>query len=503
MGCSGGECQDCDAAGRQLDVAWDNEAIYGRADDEFDRAREECGVFGIFAANEDVARITYFGLFSLQHRGQESAGLAVTNGRGIECHKRMGLVTQVFDETVLREMEGYAAIGHTRYSTTGSSVVRNAQPIVAQTEFGPVAVAHNGNLLNALEIRQELERDGFVFESTNDSEVIAHLIAKYHRGDMGEALRDTMRRLHGAYSLTILTPDAVYGVRDPYGLRPLALGRLPGGGYVLSSETCALHVVAAEYEREIEPGEIVRLDHRGLRELPGVEPKRKSLCLLEFIYLARPDSRMYGRPLHLSRRRMGQELAREYPADGAHVVIPVPDTGIPAAIGYAEASRIPFGEGLIKSRYIHRTFIQPEQSMRDAGVRMKFTPLTEELAGKKVVMVDDSIVRGTSTGKLVRLLYEAGAAEVHVRISSPPIKWPCFYGIDMDNQSQLIASHKSVEEIRRHIGAASLGYLSLRGLTRAIGMDREYFCAACLTGQYPIDVPNDLKLTKMALEAVR
>ncbi|MBW3625414.1 MAG: amidophosphoribosyltransferase [Armatimonadetes bacterium] len=467
-----------------------------------DKAQDECGVFGIYAENEDVARITYFGLFALQHRGQESAGIATVQGDRIWLHKRMGLVTQVFDEAVLREGVGHAAIGHTRYSTTGSSVVRNAQPIVVETPHGPVAVAHNGNLLNAMHLRTEMELDGIEFESTNDSEVIARSIALNYKGEIVEAIRETMKLIHGAYSLVILTPEAVYGVRDPYGLRPLAIGQLPSGNHVLSSETCALHVIGAEYVREVEPGEIVRLDRRGLHELPGVPLAKPSLCVLEFIYMARPDSHMYGRSLHLARRRMGQEMAKEHPANGAHIVIPVPDTGIPAAIGFAEASRVPFGEGLIKSRYIHRTFIQPEQSMRDAGVKMKFTPLKEELAGKKVVMVDDSIVRGTTTRKLVKLLFEAGAAEVHVRISSPPVKWPCFYGIDMANQDQLIAATMSTEEIRRHIGATSLGYLSLPGVMRAIRVGKENFCTACFSGQYPIDVPNDLKLTKMALEPV-
>jgi amidophosphoribosyltransferase len=344
-----------------------------------------------------------------------------------------------------------------------------------------------------------LESEGEIFESTSDSEAIARAISRNYRGDMIEAIRRMMSRAQGAYSLTILTPDAVYAVRDPSGVRPLAIGQMPTGNYVFSSETCALNVIGAKYVREVEPGEIVRLDENGLQEFYGAPPQKPSLCVLEFIYLARPDSYMYGKSLHLARRRMGQELAKEHPVEG-DIVIPIPDTGTPAAIGFAEQSRIPFGEGLIKSRYIHRTFIQPEQTMREAGVRMKFTPLIETLAGRKVVMVDDSIVRGTSTKKIVSMLFEAGAAEVHVRISSPPVKWPCFYGIDMDNQDQLIASHKKVEEIRDHIGATSLGYLSINGLTRAIGVSKNYFCTACLTGEYPIEVPTDLKNTKLSLE---
>jgi amidophosphoribosyltransferase len=465
-----------------------------------DRPKDECGVFGVFGADEEVARLTYFGLFALQHRGQESAGIAVTDGRELFIHKRMGLVTQVFDEQVLSSLNGIAAIGHTRYSTTGSSVVRNAQPVVAETPEGPIAVAHNGNLLNTLELRCMLESEGVQFETTNDSEVIAKLIAHRMRGDLGRAVCQAMAELHGAYSLTILTPDTLIGVRDPHGLRPLCLGRLPSGSLVLSSETCGLHVVGAEFQREIEPGEVVVIDGNGMREMQGAPSPRKSLCVFEFIYLARPDSNMYGRSLHLSRRRMGQELAAEKPVHGGQIVIPVPDTGTPAAIGFAEASRIPFAEGMIKSRYIHRTFIQPDQRMRSLGARMKYTPLREVLAGKSVVMVDDSIVRGTTTGKIVKMLFEAGASEVHVRITSPPIKWPCFYGIDMAERNQLIAHRMTVREIEEHIGATSLGYLSLPGLMRAIGLPREKFCTACLSGEYPIELPQDLRLSKLALE---
>jgi len=468
-----------------------------------DCPREECGVFGIYGTREAVARMTYFGLFALQHRGQESAGIAVANGSDIVVHKRMGLVTQVFDEAVLREMVGIAAIGHTRYSTTGSSVVRNAQPIVVHTPYGPIAVAHNGNLLNAQPLRRQLEGEGASFEGTNDSEIIAKLIAFRHQGSLEQAVRDAMKVLRGSYSLAVLGPDRVLGVRDPHGVRPLCIGQLSSGDYVISSESCALNVVGASLVREVMPGEIVVLGTDGLIETVGAQARRKALCIFEFIYFARPDSYLYGRSVHLARRRMGQELAREHPAPSAQLVIPVPDSGVPAAIGYAEAARIPFGEGFTKSRYIHRTFIQPDQAMRDLGVRMKFSPLREALVGKRVVVVDDSIVRGTSTSKIVSMLFEAGASEVHLRISSPPIRFPCFYGIDMDSQDQLIAARLSVEEIRQKVGATSLAYLSLKGVLRAIGLSDEYFCSACFDGKYPIEVPEDIKLSKMVLEMAR
>jgi amidophosphoribosyltransferase len=464
-----------------------------------DRAHEECGVFGVFAPGDDVSRLAYFGLFALQHRGQESAGIAVTDGESIACHKDMGLVSQVFDEATLADLRGHAAIGHTRYSTTGSSVLCNAQPIVVDTSHGPIAVAHNGNIVNTRELRAELEAEGIRFETTNDSEVIARCIASLNRGVVVDAVRETMRRVRGAYSVVVLTEDKLLGFRDPNGVRPLCLGTLDSQGYVIASETCALNVVGAQFVREIYPGELIVIDRESLSELEGVPLDRPAMCLLEFIYFARPDSNIYGKTLHASRRRMGQELAREHPA-AADIVIPIPDTGIPAAIGFAEASRIPFGEGLIKNRYIGRTFIEPDQRIRELGVRMKYTPLKENLAGRRVVMVDDSIVRGTTTGPLVKLLRDAGASEVHVRISSPPVKWPCFYGIDMANRNELIASRLNLDQIRDHIGADSLGYLSVRGLVRAIGMNRNEFCHACFTGEYPIEIPKDVKVTKFALE---
>lgn len=465
--------------------------------------KEECGIFGIFAPGEEVARITFFGLFALQHRGQESAGIAVSDGRKICVHKEMGLVTQVFDEHVIQKLKGISAIGHTRYSTTGSSVVCNAQPLTSFSRVGEIAVAHNGNLVNTSELRAELEADGCEFETTNDSEVIAKLLAKMHTDCIEEAVQQTMLRLKGAYSLVILTRDKLIGVRDSYGIRPLCLGRINGSYYVLASESCALTPVGASYLREVEPGEMIIIDRDGQREMQAIPTQRHATCLLEFIYFARPDTMLYNRSLHYARRRMGHELAKEHPAPGAHVVIPVPDTGTPAAIGYAEAARIPYGEGIIKNRYIQRTFIQPSQRMRDMGARMKYTPLKEALAGKKVVVVDDSIVRGTTTGKLVKMLFDAGAVEVHVRITAPPVKFPCYYGIDMANQDELIAAHQSVEEIRQTIGATSLGYLSQSGVVRAIGMHKDNFCRACFDGKYPIPVPQDVRVTKLMLERQR
>jgi amidophosphoribosyltransferase len=463
--------------------------------------KEECGVIGVYGRGEDVARIGYFGLFALQHRGQESAGLAVSDGQRIHVHKDMGLVTQVFSEETLRDLRGHISIGHTRYSTTGSSVVRNAQPLCCTSVVGEVAVAHNGNLVNTTPLREYLEVQGVRFETTNDSEVIAQLLAHHHTGTIEDAVVEMMRKLEGAYSLTILTRDKLIGVRDPYGVRPLCIGKLNSGAYILASETCALNVVGARFIREVEPGEVVVIDESGLREIQAAPTARHATCLFEFIYFARPDSQMYGKTLHAARQRMGHELAREHPCRDAHIVVPIPDSAIPAALGFAQAARIPYAEGVVKNRYIQRTFIQPDQRMRELGARMKYTPLREALAGKKIVMVDDSIVRGTTTGKLVRMLLDAGALEVHVRISAPPVRHPCFYGIDMANQNELVAYKNSVEEIRKMIGATSLGFLSLKGVVRAVGMGKDKFCRACFDGEYPIPIPQDVKVTKLMLES--
>jgi len=463
--------------------------------------REECGVFGIYGPSEDVARITYFGLFALQHRGQESAGIATANGRRIALYKAMGLVNQVFDEDILRDLgPAHIAIGHNRYSTTGSSTVVNAQPICWPSAAGDIAVAHNGNLVNAHILRNKLIRAGENLKSSNDSEVIAVMLARAMHGSLEEALGEVLPQLQGAYSLVILTPTQMAAVRDPYGVRPLCIGKLDSGAYIVSSESCAINVVGGTYMQDVEPGQTVIFDENGFRE-EQIEPiVRHALCIFEFIYFARPDSHLFARTVYEARRRMGQELAREAPAPGAHVVIPIPDSAVPAALGYAEASRIPFNEGLVKNRYIQRTFINPDKRMRHLGARMKYSPLSEVIAGRSVVMVDDSIVRGTTTDKLVRMLRDAGASEVHVRITSPPVRYPCFYGIDMADRRELVAANKSVPEIQELIGATSLAYLSLPGVVRAIRKPCSLFCAACFNGHYPIPVPQSIRLSKMMLE---
>jgi amidophosphoribosyltransferase len=462
--------------------------------------QEECGVFGLYGDGEDVARIAFFGLFSLQHRGQESAGIAVTDGRTIRMHRDMGLVTQVFQEETLASLPGHAAIAHTRYSTTGSSILRNVQPMRCDSGYGEIAVAHNGDLINAADIREELSAEGVKFETTNDSEVIVRLIANSCAPTIEEAVAETMSRIRGAYAVLVMTVDKIIGFRDPHGVRPLCIGKLNSSHYLLASETCALNTVGASYIREVEPGEMIIIDSNGISERQAVPAQGHALCIFEFVYFARPDSRLYGRSVHETRRRMGHELAREHPAAGAHIVFPIPDTGTPAAIGLAEASRIPFAEGVIKNRYIHRTFIQPDQRMRDLGVRMKLTPLKETLSGRRVVMVEDSIVRGTTIGPTIKMIRDAGAVEVHVRIASPPYKHPCFYGIDTANQNELIAAKMSVEEIRQYIGADSLGYLSLQGLVRAIGVKKDKLCCACLDGKYPVEIPTKTKLSKYVFE---
>lgn len=462
--------------------------------------QEECGVTGIFAPGEDAGRLAFFSLFALQHRGQESAGLAVSNGHGITIHKDMGLVTQVFSEDVLSHLRGGIAIGHTRYSTTGSSVLRNVQPIECFKGEECFAIAHNGDLINAAEVRAEMEAEGIGFETTNDSEVIAKLIATSSAATIEDAIIEAMKRIKGAYSVVILTKDKLIAIRDAHGIRPLCMGRLNGSHYIIASETCALNVIGASFTRAVEPGEMIVINENGVKEIQAVPTERHSLCIFEFIYFARPDSMMYGRTLHEARRRMGHELAREHPVPNAHIVFPIPDTGTPAAIGFAEASRIPYAEGVIKNRYIHRTFIQPNQRMRDLGVRMKLTPLKESIAGRRVVMVEDSIVRGTTTGQTIKMIRDAGAVEVHVRIASPPYRYPCFYGIDTASQNELIAAKLSIDEIKDYIGADSLGYLSLQGLTRAIGIKKENFCRACLDGKYPIPVSTAAKLKKFIFE---
>jgi amidophosphoribosyltransferase len=448
-------------------------------------------VIGVYSPGLDAARIAFFGLFALQHRGQESAGIAVGDGSTVRMHKEMGLVTQVFHEETLAGLRGGLAVGHTRYSTTGASALRNAQPIHCQSRVGEIAVAHNGNLINARELRAELAAGGETFDGTSDSEVIARLLVRnLHLGPV-EAVAATMRRLHGAYSCAVLTPTMVIGFRDPYGLRPLVAGTVDGG-YVLASESCAFPPISATMDREVEPGEMVTMDSRGMRYAQAVAPVRPAMCLFEFIYFARPDSRMYGALLYSVREGMGEALAREHPVE-ADVVVPVPDSGIPAALGFARVSGIPFTEGMTKSRYIHRTFIEPTQAMRELGVRMKLSPLIDHIQGRRVVLVDDSIVRATTTKQIVRLLFEAGATEVHVRITAPPIVHPCFYGIDMASRGELAAARMTIPEICEHVGATSLGYLSVDGAVAAAGRGRDQFCTACFTGEYPIPVPEELE----------
>ncbi len=446
------------------------------------RLRESCGVFGIVAPGEDVARLTFFGLYALQHRGQESAGIATCDGHVAYVHKGMGLVAQVFNEDNLRRLRGFMAIGHTRYSTTGASTLRNAQPYVIETALGPLAVAHNGNLTNAPYLRQALLQRGVGLTSSSDSEVITQMLAGGH-GDWTARIRAFMAQAEGAYALVILTRDGVYGVRDPWGFRPLCLGRLENG-YCLASESCALGTIGATLVRDIAPGEIVRLTPEGVEYIQGRPPERQAFCTFEYIYFARPDSLFGGRTVHEIRQELGRQLAREAPAD-ADLVIPVPDSSIPHAIGYARESGLPFSEGLIKNRYIGRTFIQPTDRLRRQSVALKYNPLST-VAGKRVVLVDDSIVRGNTAGPLVRLLRQAGAREVHVRVASPPIRFPCFMGIDMPSQDELIAATQSVEAIREHIGADSLAYLSLEGLMAVLG--QEGFCNACFHGEYPLPV---------------
>ncbi|MDF2439954.1 MAG: amidophosphoribosyltransferase [Abditibacteriota bacterium] len=471
---------------------------------EEDRPQEECGVFGIWAPGVDVARRAFFGIFALQHRGQESAGIAVSDGQKLQLHTDMGLVTQIFNEEILSSLQGDIAVAHNRYSTTGSSELCNAQPIMTNSSEGIMAVAHNGNLVNAAIVRREMEEAGEVFTTSMDTEVIGKTIEALNDRPLEEALLETMRRVQGAYSLVMMTRDTLIAMRDPNGVRPLCLGRLKdNSGWVVASETCALNVVNATFEREIAPGEICFINGEGIesvfyKEEAKDREDRPALCIFEFIYLARPDSQLMGRNVHQARRRMGETLARQSPVE-AEVVIGVPDSGLPAAIGYAAGSGIPYQEGLIKNRYIARTFIQPDQMQRELGVRMKLTPLEDVLRGQRVVVVEDSIVRGTTTKRIVQMIRDAGATEVHLRISSPPYKWPCFYGIDTAARKDLIAYQRSVEEIRQYNGADSLAYITMDNLIEAVGHDKNQFCRACFDGEYPIHIPTDIRYTKLVL----
>ena len=455
-----------------------------------------CGVLGICAPDRDVARLAHFGLHALQHRGQESAGIAVSDEGRLTVLRDLGLVAQVFSEENVRGLQGQLAIGHTRYSTTGGVKWVNAQPIVQHGTARTVAVGHNGNLVNASELRAGLD---VKLSSTSDTELIAALIANDQQ-PLGDAVVSTMRRLEGAYSVTALAEGKLLAFRDPHGFRPLVLGKLHDG-WVVASETCALDLIGADFEREIAPGELLIVDESGVESLQAVDRAPGALCIFEFFYLARPDSRLEGVEVHGARVRMGEQLAAEAPAE-ADLVLPIPDSGTPAAIGFSRATGIPFSEGLIKNRYVGRTFIQPDQALREQGIRLKFNPLAE-VAGKRVVVVDDSIVRGNTTRQIVQMLFDAGATEVHVRVSSPPITGPCFYGIDFADEEELIAFGRSVEDVRESIGASSLAYLSLGGLQAATARPSSALCRACLTGEYPTRIPEGRRLAKLRFEPVR
>jgi amidophosphoribosyltransferase len=459
-----------------------------------------CGVLGICAPGRDVARLAHFGLHALQHRGQESAGIAVSDDGRLTVLRDLGLVAQVFNERNVHGLTGQLAIGHNRYSTTGSAHWANSQPILQHGRARTVALGHNGNLVNASELREELEAGGVKLSSSSDTELIAALVANDPE-PLADAVAGAMRRLEGAYSVTALAEGKLLAFRDPHGFRPLVLGRLPVGGVVVASETCALDLVGAKLEREVAPGELLVVDESAVESRQAVEPQAGALCIFEFFYLARPDTRLEGVEVHAARVRMGERLAAEASVE-ADLVLPIPDSGTPAAIGFSRATGIPFSEGLIKNRYVGRTFIQPDQALRQQGIRLKFNPLAE-VAGKRVVVVDDSIVRGNTTRQIVQMLFDAGASEVHVRVSSPPVIGPCFYGIDLGDEEELIAAGRSVGDVRESIGATSLAYLSLEGLQAATARPSSALCRACLTGEYPTRVPEDRRLAKLRFEPAR
>ena len=457
------------------------------ADDHF---HDECGVFGVFG-HPEAANLTYLGLYALQHRGQESAGIVASSGGDLNMHRAMGEVEEIFQPRVLAKLAGSSAIGHTRYSTAGDKALLNAQPILVDCSKGKIAVAHNGNLTNATEWRRKLEHRGSIFQANSDTEVIVHLVARSQARNLSGALGDALNQLEGAYSLLVLTPDELYAVRDPRGFRPLVLGRIPstenGDAWMVASETCAFDLLNAQYVREVQPGEMLRISRSGLESIHFSPPKPHQFCIFEHVYFSRPDSIIFGRSVNESREMLGRLLAREYPVE-ADMIVPIPDSGVPAAIGFALESKIPFRMGLIRNHYIGRTFIEPSQAIRNFGVKLKLNPVRELIAGKRVVLVDDSIVRGTTSRKLVRMLREAGAKEVHMRISCPPTISPCYYGVDTPTREELIASANSPEEIRKYLGADSLGYLSLPGLRQAVNDTEGDFCTSCYTGVYPTDL---------------
>lgn len=458
-----------------------------------DKFREECGVAAIYS-HPEAETLAYLGLHALQHRGQESAGIATSNGLTLNLHKDMGLVADIFTEEVLSRLHGTLAIGHTRYSTAGDSALLNAQPIRVQSNKGMMALAHNGNLVNAHELRARLEGQGSIFQTNSDTEVIVHLIAISKEHTLPEAIADSLRRVEGAFSLVMMSPDRIFAARDPRGFRPLAMGRIPRqegqkqDTIVFASETCAFDLIGANYERDVKPGELVVVGPEGITSRFYASAAPQSSCIFEHVYFSRPDSLVFGRPVQASREELGRQLAREAPAD-ADIVVPVPDSGVTAAVGYAAESGIPFQFGLIRNHYIGRTFIEPRQSVRDFGVKLKLNPVRKLLEGKRVVLIDDSIVRGTTSKKIVRMIRNAGATEVHMRISCPPTIAPCFYGVDTPSRKELIAANQTVDEIRDYIGADSLAYLSLDGLKKACGDgEKTTYCTACYTGKYPTNL---------------
>ena len=461
-----------------------------------DKFHEECGVVGVYG-HEEASTLAYLSLYALQHRGQESAGIVASNGDALIAHRGMGLVADIFHQDILARLEGRLAIGHNRYSTTGSTVLKNCQPFVVEWAQGALAIAHNGNLVNAEELRDKLERRGSIFQSTSDTEVIIHLIAASRGTTLLDRIVDALSQVRGAYSLVFLTEDCVIAARDPHGFRPLVLGRV-GDGWCVASETCAFDLIEGRYEREIEPGEIVMIGPRGVESVRPFPPASRHQCVFEYIYFARPDSLVYGRNVYEVRKALGRQLAREshVPAD---IVIPVPDSGVPAAIGYSEEARIPFEMGLIRNHYVGRTFIEPQSSIRHFGVKVKLNALREVLGGKRVVVVDDSIVRGTTSKKLVTMIRHAGAREVHMRISSPPTTSPCYYGIDTPTKEELIASAQPEDEIRRFLGADSLGYLSISGMYGFTNGRGDRFCDACFTGSYPIALGDETRVRQLHL----
>ena len=463
----------------------------------FEHPNEECGVIGVFTPEGDASRLAFFGLFALQHRGQESAGIAAANGENVVVHADMGLVTQIFREPDFYPLVGDMAIGHTRYSTSGSSELCNAQPLLVDGQHGQLAVANNGNIINALQLRDQLQDEwNCTFTSTTDTEVIAQLLAHATGANWEDRVFQCMRQLEGAYSIVVQTKDTMIAARDPLGIRPLCLGKL-NGGWVVASESCALDHIGAEYIRELDSGEVIIVDGNGLHSATwSGGTGRQALCVFELIYFARPDSLMAGQLVHSARQELGAQLAREHPVD-ADLVIGIPDSSTAAAVGYAQESGIPFSEGLVKNRYVGRTFIEPEQRLRDLGVRQKFNTLVDVIQGKRLVVVDDSIVRGTTTPHVVNLLRKGGAKEVHMRVCAPPIKHPCFMGVDMASREELLAANNTLEDIRTIVGADTLGYLSVEGLLEVVGGTKGGFCDACFTGNYP--VPVQLELSKLAL----